>query len=59
MYINPKLLIYPFLLSSHQFVFCVCESISVFYINSFVSFFKSPHTSDIICLPLSELFHLV
>jgi len=41
-YINPKLLIYPFPalspLVNISFVCCVCWSLSVFYISSFVSF---------------------
>ena len=39
-YINPVFLIYssPFPFGSHRFVFYVCESVSVLYISSFVSF---------------------
>ena len=45
---------------NHKFVFYVCESVSVLYISSFVSFFfKIPHRNDIICLSLFDLLHLV
>ena len=40
---NLKLIIDPsssLPFGKHRFVFCVCESISVFYISSFVSFFR-------------------
>ena len=41
-YVNPKLLIYfslPFPFDNHKFVFSDCESVSVLFICSFVSFF--------------------
>ena len=45
-YVILKLLIYSsstFIFVNHKFLFCVCGSISVFYIILFVSFFKVPH----------------
>ena len=46
--VNPKFLIYlplsPLVTLS---LFSMCESISVLYRNSFVSFIKIPHVSDI------------
>ena len=51
--VNLELLIYPhpaptFSFGSRKFVFYVFESVSVSQISSFVSFFKTPHISDII-----------
>ena len=40
----------PFPPGNHSFVFCVCESVSVFSISSFVSYFKILHISNIIYL---------
>ena len=57
LYVNPKLLIYlplqpcsaiPF--GNHKFDFYVCESISVLYISSFVSFFLDS---------TSKLYHMI
>ena len=42
----PSLL--PFFPWNHKFVFYVCESVSVLYMDSFVLFFWIPHKSDII-----------
>ena len=51
MYVNPKLLIYPFPSfpfnnSNRKFVFYVHGSTFILYITSFVSFFKIPHIGD-------------
>ena len=49
---------FPLPFGNHKFVFYVCKSVSVLYIDSFVLFFKILHISDIIYLSFSDLLHL-
>ena len=62
MYVNPNLNLFllPFSLGYHKLVVYVWESISVLYINSFVSFFLgSTYKPHHIFVFLSDLLHLV
>ena len=45
---SPNLSFLPFPPDNHNFVFYICNSISILQISSFVPFFQIPHISDIL-----------